>query len=180
LLLGGCKGEEVRRNPVKVTHVNAFELFVSKKDQLKFDVLLLESWHSLLKVKIAESAEGLFLGLPHAVNNILNVQDKVGLAVSSIAERHVRRIGLRNGSQSQMRGPRLDHDHVACNETCGICAAARIGFAVENNWTIAVGWVTKNFVEENSEAVQVTDVEWAEISMESIVQKSVINSEVHR
>ena len=74
----------------------------------------------------------------------------------------------------------MDENHVAGHEAGGICAAARIGLAVEDHRTITVGGVAKDLVEKDCESVQVTNVEGAEVCMECIVEKRIINSEVDR
>ena len=73
----------------------------------------------------------------------------------------------------------MNHDHIACNKAGRIGATPGISLAIEDYRTVAVGWITKNLMEKHGEAVEVTNVEWAEISVEGIVKKSVINGEVH-
>jgi hypothetical protein len=64
-----------------------------------------EGADSLLQAKVFESTETFFFGLPYAINDILDVQDIISLAVACIAEWHARRVHLRNGSQGEMRWP---------------------------------------------------------------------------
>ena len=73
----------------------------------------------------------------------------------------------------------MNHDHIACNKAGRIGATPGISLAIEDYRTVAVGWVTKNLMEKHGKPVEVTNVEWAEISVEGIVKKSVINGEVH-
>jgi hypothetical protein len=74
--------------------------------------------------------------------------------------------------------PGLDENHVAGHEASGVCAASRIGLTVEDNRAITVGGVSEDLVEKDCESVQVTNVERAEIRMECIVEKGIVNSEV--
>lgn len=50
----------------------------------------------LFEVEVTKAAQALLLGSPHTVDDILDVQNEVRLAVPRITEGHVRRIGLRN------------------------------------------------------------------------------------
>ena len=79
-----------------------------------------------------------------------------------------------------MRWPRLNHDHIACNKAGRIGATPGISLAIEDYWAVAVGWVAKNLMEKHGKSVEVTNVEWAEISVKGIVKKGVIDSEVDR
>jgi hypothetical protein len=72
----------------------------------------------------------------------------------------------------------LDKNHIAGHEASGVCAASRIGFTVEDNRAVTVGGVSEDLMEKDCESVQVTNVERAEIRMESIVEKGIVNSEV--
>ncbi len=132
----------------------------------------------LFKVKVAEPTQALLLGLPNTVNNILDVQDEVSLTVSGIAEGHVRRVGLRNRCEGQVGRPGLDENHVASHEASGVCAAARIGLAVEDDRAIAVGGVSEDLVEKNCKSIEVTNVQGTKVRVECIIQESIINSEV--
>lgn len=55
-----------------------------------------------------------------------------------------------------------------------------IGSAPEDNGSIFILLGTENLVELERESVQVTDVEWAKVMVEVVVQKGVIDSEVVR
>lgn len=132
----------------------------------------------LFKIKVTESTQTLLLGLPDTIHNILDVQNKIGLAVSGIAEGHVRRVGLRNRGQGQVGRPGLDENHVASHEASGICAASCIGLAVEDNRAIAVGGVSEDLMEKDCKSVQVTNVEGTKVRMEGIIEEGIINSEV--
>lgn len=79
-----------------------------------------------------------------------------------------------------MGWPGLDQDHVTCHEACCIGAAACIGLAVENHGPVAVAGIAEYLVEKHSKPIQMTNVEWAEVGVEGIVQKGVINREVDR
>jgi hypothetical protein len=76
----------------------------------------------LLKTEVLESAKAFFLCLPDAVDDILDVQNIVCLAVARIAKGHARRVHLRDGSEGKMRWPRLDEYHVAGQDTSSVCA----------------------------------------------------------
>jgi hypothetical protein len=56
----------------------------------------------------------------------------------------------------------------------------RVGAAPEDDSAVLVGWVAQNFMQLNSEAVEVTNVQWAEVTMEGIVQESLVDTEVDR
>lgn len=72
----------------------------------------------------------------------------------------------------------MDENHVAGHEASGVCAASRIGLTIEDHRAITVGGVSENLVEKDCESVQVTNVERAEIGMERVVEKGIVNSEV--
>jgi hypothetical protein len=74
----------------------------------------------------------------------------------------------------------LDENHVAGHKAGGVCAASRIGLTVEDHRAITVGGVSEDLVEKDGESVQVTNVERAEIRMERIVEKGIVNSKVNR
>lgn len=73
----------------------------------------------------------------------------------------------------------MDQNHVAGNKAGRVGTTACVCLAIKDNWTITVCWVSQDLVEEHSEAVQVTNVERAEIGMECIVKKGVIDREIH-
>ncbi|KAI6761699.1 hypothetical protein HG531_002252 [Fusarium graminearum] len=85
---------------------------------------MLDSLESLVlvQVEVVEVAALLLLGLPHTVDNILNANTVVRLAVTGVSERHQRRIDLRNRGEGQVRRPVLDKDHVAREHAGGIGA----------------------------------------------------------
>ena len=56
----------------------------------------------------------------------------------------------------------------------------RVGIAPENNGTVLVGWVAQYFVELHGEAVEMADVQWAEVAMERIVEQRLVDAEVDR
>lgn len=87
LLLRRGECQELGSDPVEVAHVDALVLLV------------------LLEAEVLEPAKTLLFRLPHAVDNILDVENVVSLAVSSVTEWHARWIHLRNGCESQMRRP---------------------------------------------------------------------------
>lgn len=178
LLLRRGEGEEVRCDPIEVTHVDSLELLISgitvrmeNSNRPKVDNIL-------FKVEVAKATQTLLLGFPHTVDDILNVQDEVRLAVPRIAEGHVRRIGLRNRRKGEVGWPRLNQDHVACHNASSICAATGISLAVENNRAVAVGRISEDLVEKHSEAVEMADVQRTEVGMECVVEKGIVNGEV--
>lgn len=94
-MLGRGKGKEVWRDPVEVSVLHSLKLLI------------------LVEVEVVEGAAALLLGLPDAVDNILDGDAVVGLGVSSVAEGHQRWVDLSDGGQGQVRGPVLNEDHVA-------------------------------------------------------------------
>lgn len=62
----------------------------------------------LFQTEVLKGAETLFFSSPDAVDNILDGDCVVCLAVSSVSERHAWRIHLRNWCQCEMRWPVLD------------------------------------------------------------------------
>jgi hypothetical protein len=136
------------------------------------------SGNILFKIELFQLAQILFFGLPHAVHHILDVEDEVCLAVASISERHVGRIGLGNGCQSQVRRPSLDHYHITSDQARSVGAASCIGSAPEHHGFVIVGWISQDFVELHCKSVKVTDVERTKVSVEGIVQQCVVDGEV--
>ncbi len=53
--------------------------------------------HILIQTESTETAEILLFRAPHSIDDILDVDDIVGLAVAGVAEGHVRRVGLGDG-----------------------------------------------------------------------------------
>ena len=124
----------------------------------------------LFKVKLAQSTQRVFFGLPHTIYHVLNVYDEVGLAVSSITEGHVWWIRLGDRRQRQVWRPGLNQNHVASNQACGIRTTPRVCLAVKDNGPVTIGGVSQNLMEMNREAVEVTNVIGTEIRMKSIVE----------
>lgn len=102
------------------------------------------------------------------------------MAVSSIAERHVRRIRLRNGRECKMRRPRLNQDHVASNQAGRVCTASCIRPRVEDYCAVVIRGITEQVMEVDGKAVQMADVEGPEICVERVVKESVIDGEIDR
>lgn len=117
---------------------------------------------------------------PDTIHHILDVQNEISLAVSSVTERHVRRVRLRDGCQSQMWRPRLDQNHVACDETRAVGTAPRVCFAVKHHSTIPICRISQNLMEVNCKSVQMSNVERTEVGMEGVVQQGIVDREVHR
>ena len=76
--------------------------------------------------------------------------------------------------------PRLNQDHVASNQTCGIGSASRVCSAPKHHCSIIVRWITQYFMKLDSESVEMTNVQGAKVGMKSIVEKCIINCEVNR
>lgn len=68
--------------------------------------------------------------------------------------------------------------HIARQKTPCIASRPPIWPAPENNHPPLVLAISKNIVQRHGKPIQVPDVEWAEIVVESVVQQSVVNSEV--
>jgi hypothetical protein len=110
LLLRRGECEKVGADPVEVAHIDALKFLVP----VCISTVCVWPWANLLlETEVFEPAETFFLGLPYAINDVLDVQDIVSLAVPGVAERHAGRVHLRNGCQGKMRRPRLDEHHVA-------------------------------------------------------------------
>ena len=77
-----------------------------------------------------------------------------------------------------MRRPRLDHDHIASEQTRRVGATSGIGFAPKHNPTIDVCRVSQYFVKLDSEAVEMADVQWAKIGIEAIVDETIVDGKV--
>ena len=134
----------------------------------------------LFKIEFFQLTQILLLGLPYSVDYILNVQHKICLAVPGISEWHVRWIGLRNRSESKVRRPCLDQDHVASHQAGSVCSAPGICSAPEYHRSVIVRRITQDLVELDCESVQVADMQWTEVVVECIVQEGIIDSEVYR
>ena len=74
--------------------------------------------------------------------------------------------------------PILYDDHVTSQKTSGICPAPRVGLAPEHDSSFCVVWVSQNFVEQDSEAVEMPNVQWPKVCMEAIVEQVIVDSEV--
>lgn len=74
--------------------------------------------------------------------------------------------------------PRLDHHHVTGNQACCIGATPGVGFTPEHDGTVTVGWIAEDFVEQDREAVEVANVQWAKVVVEGVVEEGVIDGEV--
>lgn len=121
----------------------------------------------------------MLFGFPHAINNILDGQNEIRLAVSGVTEWHVRRVSLRNWGQSQMRWPGLDENHVASDQASSIGTASRVRLAVKHYRTITVCGVPKDLVEMHRKAVEVTNVVRAKVCMKCIVEQGILYRKVH-
>lgn len=132
----------------------------------------------LFQIELLQLAQALLLRLPNTVDNVLDVENKVSLAVSGISEGHIRRIGLRDGCESQVRRPGLDEHHVAGNQAGSIRPAPGIRSTPKYNCSVIVGWIAKDLMELNGKSVEVSDVKRAKVVVECVVQKGIVNSEV--
>ena len=56
----------------------------------------------------------------------------------------------------------------------------RVCTAPEDYCSLLIRWVAKNLVQLDSKAIQVANVERAEVAMESVVQQGLVDAEVHR
>ena len=132
----------------------------------------------LLEIELLQLAQVLLLGLPNTIDDILNVQNKVGLTVAGISEGHVGWVCLRDRGECQMRWPSLDEHHIARYQAGSIGTTSCICSAPENNRSIIVCWITKDLVELHREPVEMVDVQWAEVVVKGIVQEGIIDGEV--
>jgi hypothetical protein len=57
---------------------------------------------------------------------------------------------------------------------------ASISLAPENNWSALIFWCAENIVKLDSEAIQVSNVQGSKVVVESVVEKSIVNTEVAR
>jgi hypothetical protein len=121
-VLRRCKGQEGRRDPVEVTHVDSLVLFVSACLLVIYSQLEVNVRDSLFEAEVLQTAETLLLCLPDTVDDVLYGQTVVSLTVAGITERHAWGIHLGDGSQGKMRRPVLDQDHVASKDACSVCA----------------------------------------------------------
>ena len=95
-MLWGCKGKELRGEPVEVTHIYPFESLVPVA-KISVGVLGRPVSYSLFQAKVSQPAQSLLFRFPYSIDDILHVKDIICLTVSSVPERHQWRIGLRNG-----------------------------------------------------------------------------------
>lgn len=87
-----------------------------------------------------------------------------------------------------MGRPILNQDHICGENACGIGSAcnlsachlqqwggsdrlrtSRIGMTPEHNGAILIVWMSQYFVELDGEAIQMADVQWTKVGVESIV-----------
>ena len=103
----GCCWGEAKARKLGVTQLKSPMSTRSNFSYLGLSVLVngRDSVNILLEAEVLETAEALFLGLPYTVDDVLDVQNIVGLAVASVAEGHARRVHLGNGRQSKVRWP---------------------------------------------------------------------------
>lgn len=55
---------------------------------------------------------------------------------------------------------------------------SRISTAPKDHGTVLIGAISQHLVQLDGKAVQVANVQWAEISVECVVQQALVNSEV--
>lgn len=133
----------------------------------------------LLEIEFTQATERVLFGLPHTIDDILDVQDEIRLAVSSVSERHVGWISLRNRRQRQMRWPGLNENHVASNQTGSIGTASSVCLAVEHYSPVTVRGISENLVEVHCKPVQMANVVRAKVCMKGIVEQRIVHREVH-
>ena len=76
----------------------------------------------LLEIEVLQVEEAFFLGAEDAVDDVLDAQTVVCLAIARIAEGHARWVHLRNRCECQMRWPILYQHHIASENARSICA----------------------------------------------------------
>lgn len=81
------------------------------------------------------------------------------------------------GGTGQNSGERTHH--IARQQAASISPRAAIGPAPKHNNTALVFWVAQDIVQRHGEAVQMANVQRAKIMVERVVQKGVIDGEVH-
>lgn len=104
-VLRRSKREEMGRNPVEISVLNTLVALI------------------FIKVKVVQIDALFFLGLPDAIDNVLDGDAVISLAVSGITERHQRRVDLCDGCEGQVRRPVLNQHHVAREHASSIGAA---------------------------------------------------------
>lgn len=94
LMLRRSEGKEMLGDPVEVAHVHSLE-FLIPRSQVSSNPTADSEWCFILfKIEFAQSTQTLLLSPPDTIDDILDVQDKIRLAVSRITEGHVRGVGL--------------------------------------------------------------------------------------
>lgn len=78
-------------------------------------------------------------------------------------KQRLRDLGMLTGAQKRQRWSLL---------------TPRVGVAPEDDCAVLVGGVAQDLVQLNGEAVQVTNVKWAKVTVESIVQERLVNAKV--
>lgn len=68
--------------------------------------------------------------------------------------------------------------HIARQQASCVSSSSSIRPAPENYNPPLILWVPQNIVQSHSKPVKVSDVKWAKVVVECIVQKSIINSKV--
>ena len=54
----------------------------------------------------------------------------------------------------------------------------RVGAAPEDDSAVLVGWVSQNLMQLHSESVEVTNVQWAKVAVEGVVQERLVDTKV--
>jgi hypothetical protein len=54
----------------------------------------------------------------------------------------------------------------------------RVGAAPEDDCAVLIGGIAENFMQLNSEAVEVTNVQWAKVTVEGVVQECLVNAKI--
>ena len=79
-----------------------------------------------------------------------------------------------------MRRPILNKHHVACKYTSRIGSASRVRLTPEHDSAVLVRRVSEDLVQANGKAVQVSNVQWAKIRVEAVVEEFIVAREVCR
>jgi len=74
----------------------------------------------------------------------------------------------------------LNQNHVASQQASRICTTSGVGFAPKHNTPVCVCWVSQDFMQLYSKAIQVPDMKRSKICMEAVVEKRVIDGEIYR
>lgn len=94
-MLWGCKGKELRGDPIEVAHIYPLESLVPVTTVSS--IHRLDQDYSLFQAKIPETTQILFFRFPYSIHNILHINDIIRLTVTSVSERHQWWVCLRNG-----------------------------------------------------------------------------------